>query len=65
MEYYDTEISAVDGSYKMKVKLAKVEREELLNVVNPGYKEVKRKYNLLLKTLLSTILIRKRSYPYI
>ncbi|XP_028408717.1 uncharacterized protein LOC114531281 [Dendronephthya gigantea] len=45
LEYYDTEISALDGSYKMNVKLAKVEKPELLNVTNPGYQELKRKYD--------------------
>ena len=45
LEYYDTEISALDGSYKMNVKIAKVEKPELLNVINPGYEELRRKYN--------------------
>ena len=45
IEYYDTEISALDGSYKTNVKLAKVEKPELLSITNPGYEKLKRKYN--------------------
>ena len=45
IEYYDTEIIALDGSYKTNVKLAKVEKPELLSITNPGYEKLKRKYN--------------------
>ena len=45
IEYYDTEISALDGSYKTNVKLAKVEIPGLLSITNPGYEKLKRKYN--------------------
>jgi hypothetical protein len=45
IEYYDTEISALDGNFKMNVKIAKVEKPELLNISNPGYAELRRKYS--------------------
>lgn len=41
MEFYDTEVSALDGSYKMNVKLAKVEKPELLHINNPGYDKMR------------------------
>jgi hypothetical protein len=64
MEYYDTKISALGGSYKMNVKLAKVEKPELLNIINPGYEQLERKYNNF-KMLLSMNWIRKRSCLFI
>ena len=45
IEYYDTEISALDASYKTNVKLAKVEKPDLLSITNPEYEKLKRKYN--------------------
>ena len=45
MEFYDVEVSSHDGNYKMDVKLAKVEKPELISINNPGYEKLIRKYN--------------------
>ena len=45
MEFYDVEISSLDGNYRMDVKLAKVEKPELISINNPGYEKLSRKYN--------------------
>ena len=45
MEFYDVEVSSLDGNYKMDVKLAKVEKPELISINNPGYEKLIRKYN--------------------
>ena len=37
MEFYDAKVSSLDGSYEMKVRLTKVEKEELLLMDNPSY----------------------------
>ena len=63
LEYYDTEISALDGSYKMNVKIAKVEKPELLNIINPGYEELRRKYNHLQGAVIDDP-DTKEKYPF-
>ena len=45
MEFYDVEVSSLDGNYKMDVKLAKVEKPELISINNPGYEKLICKYN--------------------
>ena len=45
MDFYDTEVCALDGSYQMKVRLAKVEKSELLTINNPQYDKLLRQYN--------------------
>ena len=45
MEFYDVEVSSLDGNYKMNVKLAKVEKPELISINNPCYEKLIRKYN--------------------
>ena len=37
MEFYDTEISSLDGSFKINVTSTKVDKSELLLINNPGY----------------------------
>ena len=44
-EFYDVEVSSLDGNFKMDVKLAKVEKPELMSINNPGYEKLIRKYN--------------------
>ena len=44
MEFYDAKVSAVDESYKMNVKLTKVEKGELLSISNPEYTKLIDRY---------------------
>ena len=44
MEFYDAKVSAVDESYKMNVKLTKVEKGELLSISNPEYTKLIERY---------------------
>jgi hypothetical protein len=60
MEYYDTKISALGGSYKMNVKLAKVQKPELLNIINPGYEELEGKYNHLQDAVIDELDTKKK-----
>ena len=45
VELYDTEVSSLDGSFKINVKVAKVDKSELLTVKNPGYDRLIREYD--------------------
>jgi hypothetical protein len=45
MEFYDTEVRALDGNFKMNVRMAKVETPELLTINNPNYEKLIRDYN--------------------
>ena len=45
MEFYDTEVRALDGNFKMNVRMAKVETPELLTINNPDYEKLIRDYN--------------------
>ena len=45
MEFHDTEVSALDGKFKMNVKMAKVEAPELLEINNPNYEKLIRDYS--------------------
>jgi hypothetical protein len=40
MEFYDTEVRALDGNFKMNVRMAKVETPELLTINNPNYEKL-------------------------
>ena len=40
IEMYDTKVSSLDEGYKMNVKLAKVDKPELLSIKNPGYERL-------------------------
>ncbi|XP_028412467.1 uncharacterized protein LOC114535295 [Dendronephthya gigantea] len=44
IEMYDTEISSLDESFKLNVKVSKVDKPELLTVNNPSYDRLKQSY---------------------
>jgi hypothetical protein len=44
MEIYDTEISSIDGSFKLDAKLTKVNKSELLTINNPEYDTLIERY---------------------
>jgi hypothetical protein len=45
MEFYDTEVRALDGNFKINVRMTKVETPELLTINNPNYEKLIRDYN--------------------
>ena len=45
IEMYDTEVCSLDESYKINVKLAKVDKPELLHIKNPGYDKLIREHD--------------------
>lgn len=45
IEIYDVEVSSLDGSFKINVKLSKVNKPELLFVRNPNYEQLLRKHD--------------------
>ena len=65
MDFYDTEVCALDGSYQMKVRLAKVEKSELLTINNPQYDKLLRQYNHLRNVDINDRDIRKINCPSI
>ena len=48
IEMYDTEVSSLDEGYKMNVKLAEVDKPELLSIKNPRYEKLICEYDHLL-----------------
>ena len=61
METYNVVIESLYGSFKMDTKLTKVNKNELLTVDHPHYKDVKAKYTHLSPSLTMT---RKINYRY-
>ena len=45
VEMYDTEVSSLDKSYKINVKLSKVEKPEWLSIRNPKYDKLMREHD--------------------
>ena len=48
IKMYHTEVSSLDEGYKMNIKLAKVNKPELLSIKNPGYEKLICKHDHLL-----------------
>ena len=47
MEVYDTAIGSVDGSFKMQVRLTKINKGELLSIDNPNYERLIKEHEYL------------------